>query len=107
MRWINQRASGINSSLKQSRTAARFVIARIIFPALMMTALLLSAAAVIPAQHNASHADPQAVWQPPRFDITRINEPVVKAFQNAWRLAGSGAKEIEAVILIFKKADGA
>src|SRR2546423_15703917 len=98
MRWINQQSSGIRRSLKQSSTAASFVIARPGFVVLMMTALLGSTPAF--AQHNAANPQPQAVKS--SFDIERINEPVVKEFQNAWRLAGRGASAPEAVVLIFK-----
>jgi len=91
MRRINPQASSIHHSLKQSGTAPRPFIAGIRWAALTLTALFLSAT-VASAQS--------------RFDTQRVNEPVVKEFQNAWRMAGSGAKEIEAVVLIFKMADG-
>ena len=40
------------------------------------------------------------------FDLSRIDESVVKEFHQAWRCAGGGTNNSEGMVLIFRKVDG-
>ncbi|HXG64513.1 MAG TPA: hypothetical protein VNO70_05360 [Blastocatellia bacterium] len=40
------------------------------------------------------------------FSLSKINASVVKEFRKAWSLTASGRRDVEAVVLLFRKLDG-
>ena len=48
----------------------------------------------------------QAQTSRPAFTLSKIDGPIVKEFQKAWHLSGSGSSDLEGVVLIFRNADG-
>ncbi|HXG67783.1 MAG TPA: hypothetical protein VNO70_21965 [Blastocatellia bacterium] len=40
------------------------------------------------------------------FSLSKFNAGVVKEFQKAWSLTASGRRDVEAVVLLFRKLDG-
>ena len=54
----------------------------------------------------AAAADGEVAGTQTGFDMSKIDEEVTKEFKRAWQSASCGAANVEALVLIFKNADG-
>jgi len=75
----------------------------------IICAIALAMAAVSPAYARSGQQDASKAARerkPPVFELVRVDKKLVDEFQKAWLLARNGTSNREAVVLVFRTADG-